>query len=314
VRPLIWDLHRTSEWRRARRLLLAGGLAMAGTFVNPYGWQLHRHVIGYLGNRELLMRIGEFQSFNFHVEGAWQVLLTVLVAMAGGICALANRGLAHFFLATGLVAISLRSARGLPLVALLALPMAAGSITTTLDGLAVTSRLRRRLDQFLEYSNRLRLLDRRAGGLVWFPVLLGFSWVVLHAPARAARIGFPADQFPVAAAMEVAKLPEQARLFAPDKFGGYLIYRFGGQRKVFFDGRSDLYGVDFMKRYIKLVELRPGWQAIWNGYQFTHALLPVDYPLGAALPQLGWKQLYADGTAVLLEAPGGVSAGSEPRP
>ena len=29
-----------------------------------------------------------------------------------------------------------------------------------------------------------------------------------------------------------------------DKFGGYLIYRFEGRRKVFFDGRSDFYPCD----------------------------------------------------------------------
>src|SRR3981081_4466175 len=32
-------------------------------------------------------------------------------------------------------------------------------------------------------------------------------------------------------------------------FGGSLIYLFGGTRKVFFDGRGDLYGSDFLKQY-----------------------------------------------------------------
>ena len=59
----------------------------------------------------------------------------------------------------------------------------------------------------------------------------------------AQRVGFPRDQFPVEAARH---LPPQARLLAPDKFGGYLIYASNGQRKVFFDGRSDFYGVEFM--------------------------------------------------------------------
>ena len=52
----------------------------------------------------------------------------------------------------------------------------------------------------------------------------------------------------------VASLPVSARILAPDTFGGYLIYRFNGERKVFFDGRSDFYGTDFIERYLRLLE------------------------------------------------------------
>ena len=38
----------------------------------------------------------------------------------------------------------------------------------------------------------------------------------------------------------VPSVVDGARLFAPDMYGGYLIYRFAGERKVFMDGRSDL--------------------------------------------------------------------------
>jgi hypothetical protein len=36
---------------------------------------------------------------------------------------------------------------------------------------------------------------------------------------------------------------------------------------------------------------------------FTHALLPNDYSLLEALEQLGWKRLYRDSVATLLEKP-----------
>ena len=56
------------------------------------------------------------------------------------------------------------------------------------------------------------------------------------------------------------KAVKRMRLLAPDKFGGYLIYRFQGRMKVFFDGRSDLYGAEFLKQYARLVQVRPsGW-------------------------------------------------------
>ncbi len=95
-------------------------------------------------------------------------------------------------------------------------------------------------------------------------------------------------------------IPAAARLFAPDKFGGYLIYRSNGALKVFFDGRSDFYGADFLKQYMRLVQVRPGWREYWESFHFTHALLPPDAPLLPALEQLGWQRAYQDQTAILL--------------
>jgi hypothetical protein len=98
-------------------------------------------------------------------------------------------------------------------------------------------------------------------------------------------------------------IPAGARLFAPDKYGGYLIYRSGGAIKVFFDGRSDLYGAEFLEKYSRLVQLRPGWRTYWDSFHFSHALIPQDAPLREALESAGWGRLYGDSTCALLEAP-----------
>ena len=135
------------------------------------------------------------------------------------------------------------------------------------------------------------------------PISALIAIALLHTPALAARTGFAPEEFPVEAATRaVATLPADARILAPDKFGGYLIYHFAGRRKVFFDGRSDYYGVQFMRDYIELVQVRPGFERQLNRFRFTHALLPKDYSLLAVLPGLGWRETYRDQTAVLFEA------------
>jgi hypothetical protein len=134
-------------------------------------------------------------------------------------------------------------------------------------------------------------------GLAWVPVIVAACFVLLRIPAIRVATGFPPDQFPVAA---YPHIPADARLFAPDKFGGYLIYRSQGTRKVFFDGRSDLYGAEFLKQYARMTQVRPGWRAYWDSFGFTHALLPNDYSLIPALQQAGWQLVYRDGTATLL--------------
>jgi hypothetical protein len=285
VIPNPWD-----DAQPRPKFYLEAGAATLASLLNPYGWNLHVHIFQYLTNHELLARVGEFQSFNFHAEGSFQILLTVALAMTGGVLALANRRLDHFLLLALMVGMALRSARALPLVALL-MPIANASITNALRRAGgLKPHFRKWLDDALSYTGRLRMLDQGLKGYVVVPLLLAVPFIY-------GQYGFPADEFPVRAA---ERLPAEARLLAPDKFGGYLIYRFDGQRKVYFDGRSDYYGTAFMKDYIKLVEVRPGWRQELERFGFTHALLPNRYSLIPALEQLGWKTQYRDELCTLL--------------
>jgi hypothetical protein len=224
-----------------------------------------------------LGKIGEFQSFDFRADSG-QILATVILGIAGGTLALTQRKYGHFALAMILSAIALRSARGLPIVALILLPIANAAIAKRWPW---------------PYADRLRKLDGQMSGLLSAPVVILGAWMLLaRLPA-----GFPPDQFPVAA---YERLDPGGRLFAPDKFGGYLIYRSKGAKKVFFDGRSDLFGAKFLENYAKIVQIRPGWRPIWDSFGFTQALLPTQAPLIEVLKLSGWSQVYQDGTATIL--------------
>ena len=267
--------------------LKAAIVAALAPLLNPYGPQLYVHVFRYLTDADLLARIGEFQSFDFHSPGAAQIIATVILGVVGGTLALTQKRLHHFALAMLITALALRSARALPLSALLLLPIANAAITRRTGLLACPPRAA----AFLAYSANLRALDTRFQGFALIPLVLLAAFYLTPAA------GFPAGQFPVAA---YPHIPAGARLFAPDKFGGYLIYRSNGTLKVFFDGRSDLYGADFLKQYSRLVQVRPGWRAYWESFHFTHALLPADAPLLPALEEIGWRPIYQDKTATLL--------------
>ena len=265
--------------------------ALAGTLANPYGWHLHVHLVRYLGDTELLSRIAEFQSFNFHSEGAWQIGALLMVAMAGCVSALAGGEWRRAAVLLLLTATALRSARGIPVLALAGLPLAGGVLTRALLGWRFWPELGR---EALAYGDRLEALQRPLRG--WGVGLVAGALAALAILGSGNR--FPPAEFPVAAA---AQLPPGGVLLAPDKYGGYLIYRFDGSRKVFFDGRSDYYGTAFLKEYVDMVEVRPGWEAVFNRYGFTHALLPVRYSLVGVLEKQGWRKRYADATSVLLE-------------
>lgn len=271
--------------RRARWGWCAVVICLAAPLANPYGWNLYTHIFRYLTDSALLSQIGEFQSFDFHAAGSGQIIAALILGIGGGALALGLRRYEHFLLAMLISVIALRSARGLPLAALVLLPLANAAIVKTVAL------------PWAAYAGRLRELDAGLRGWAWIAPVL----VVAYIGLRAVPTGFPPDQFPVAA---YSHLPSQGRLFAPDKFGGYLIYRSAGARKVFFDGRSDFYGAEFLKEYSQMVQARPGWREVWDHWQFTYALMPPDYALLAALEQAGWREVYRDRTAVLLQGGG----------
>jgi len=303
LRGLLWEGEAAAG--RVRGCLEMAAIATAASFINPFGWNLHYHVVTYLFDKPLLDRIGEFESFNFHADGALPITLALFIAMAGVVLALARHRLEHAIFAGLLVAAALRSARGLPLVALLALPLANGAITASLaSARGLRTPVRRFLDRFLAYGGRLRTLDSRNHGILVIAAMCLVFGGLLKTPGIAAATGFPKDQFPVEAIPTLDRLPLQSRLFAPDKFGGYLIYKFNGHRKVFFDGRSDFYGSGFLKDYGRIVSVRPGWQPLFDQYRFSHALLPENAPLIGVLQQLGWKEVYRDSTVTLLARAG----------
>jgi len=269
----------TADWLPMMKLAVVAAIA---PIANPHGWQLYAHVYRYLTDGALMGRISEFQSYDFHAAGSGQIIATVMLGIAGGALALTRRRYVHFLLAIAVSVVALRSARALPIAALILLPLANGAIAATIDL------------PWRDYAKRLRALDTQFLGLALTPLILFAAFLLL----RIVPTGFPPDDFPVAA---YAHIPENARLFASDKFGGYLIYRSAGTRKVFFDGRSDFYRIEFLNQYGRIVQVRPGWQALWQPYGFTHALLPAEMALTAALEQQGWRRVYQDKVAVLLE-------------
>ena len=109
---------------------------------------------------------------------------------------------------------------------------------------------------------------------------------------------FDAKTKPVAAVEFLKKENLKGNMFDNDEFGDYIIYAAWPEYKVFVDGRSDMYGVDIMKEYLKVVSIKPGWEEVLKKYNINWIIYNANSTLSLFLMERDdWKLIYADKVA-----------------
>jgi len=150
-------------------------------------------------------------------------------------------------------------------------------------------------------------MEMRFRGHLWPLAAVGFGLLVC---VHQGRLGerrwmdahFDAKHFPVQASEVILQREIHEPIFAPDVWGGYLIYRLYPQTKVFVDDRHDLYGADFLKDYLKAIRLTPDWDKFLNERRVNWVLVPAESALANMLEETSqWSVAYRDGTAVLFK-------------
>lgn len=297
--PKLWNGRFSVSWKKsARRFALACVASLAATLINPYGWRLHAHIFSFLRDTYLMNHIAEFRSFSFHAPGAIYVELFLVVAILGTLALARQRAYGPALLGVVLLHFSLYSARYFPEAAVMLLPLCVAAVTREAERSPA-------LRGFINYSERALAIERKIGGSVLVMLVLALTIGALTALAHAGRVGFDPGTFPVRAADYLEQRGLDSRVFAKDQWGGYLIYRFNGRLKVFLDGRSDYYGRDMLETYAKVMEVKPGWDAVLRQFSVQFVLAPPDHALASVLAlSPAWKRVYADSTAIVFERVG----------
>lgn len=303
------ELRRLAQ--RLRTLGMVTVVSFAASLINPYGYGLHLHVYRYLTSRWLMNHIDEFLSPNFH--GVAQqcfvaILLITIVALA---VARSKPSLSRVFVLLLATYSGLYAARSLPvsslLLTLIVAPLWTQALTEARDNPNLSSRLQGFLSRWHAFTARIGQVELSFGGHVW-PVAAVFLGLMVC--AHQGKLGstqwinahFDPKHLPVQATDVIVQRSLREPIFAPDSWGGYLIYRLYPQNKVFVDDRHDFYGVDFLRDYLKAIRLTPDWDKFLNEKHVNWTLLPAGSSLVNMLEETAqWNVVYRDSTAVLLE-------------
>jgi hypothetical protein len=311
-------LIRPRAGKRARDLIFVGGMSVLATFINPYGWKLHAHIYHYLSNRFLMDHIEEFQSPNFH--GVAQKCFAVLLLLALFALALGKREdgsspVSEILLVLFAVYSGLYASRNLPVSALLLILVIGPRLNLALQSLVEVFRRRRPATQGSQpiaeerFLFRMQAIDSGLQGHLWpLAAALLTCWIAFHggklgtSPMMNAH--FDGHRFPVAGVDYLHECNVTEPIFAPDSWGGYLIYRLYPQTKVVVDDRHDFYGEDFLTAYLKTVHVEPDWEDFLAAQNVRWAVIPKGSALASILRESPrWQPVYADDTAAVFEAP-----------
>jgi hypothetical protein len=294
-----------------KQLSAVATLSFLTTFANPHGYRLHAHIYRYLSNRFLMNHIDEFRSPDFH--GVAQECFAVLLVVTIIAFYVAHRKIrASQWLVVLFASYSgLYASRNLPVASILLILVAGPLLSAAVCDAASNAELPDRTRGFLSwcssFSSRMGSLEQSLREHLWPAAALLFGHFVCM---QSGRIGshqlmnahFDEKRFPVQAAEVIAKSGIHAPIFTLDSWGGYLIYRFYPERKLFVDDRHDLYGEQFLREYLTAIRLAPGWDRVLNEQHINWVLMPEGSSLANMLEVTRrWRVVYSDQLAILFE-------------
>lgn len=275
--------------RKARSFGIITGLCLLVALINPYGYHILLFPFKLTSSKFIMDNVSEFISPNFHEPMAFTYLLFMMIA----ILALSRKGLNIIELALimGFTYMALYSARYIPLFGIISAPIIIRQADHLVD------RFRGKLAGFFRRrAERIVSADMISKGYLW--PLVAVAAVVFSAATGRIEYSFDATIKPVAAVKFLKRERISGNVFNNDEFGDYMIYAAWPEYRVFFDGRSDMYGVERMKEYFKVSRVEPGWEDVLKKYEMSWIIYNADSPLCRfLLASKGWKLIYADKVA-----------------
>lgn len=261
--------------------------------VTPYGPESILVTLRILGMGQALGVISEWKSpdFQSHPLQELVVLAAIYVALWRGL----RLPLVRLLIVIGLTHLYLRHARNAELLAMLVPLVIAPLLARQWPSLRPDSAVATASPPVRWARTMAQPAGRGAVALC-----LAIAAVYAAGLIRFAEVTAPTDTMPAAALQYARDAGISGRVLNHYNYGGYLI-RAGVP--TFIDGRGELYGGDFIKRYADAVKLRgeERLEQMLDRYAIDWTLFPRNHPANRLLAHLsGWRQAYGDDASTIF--------------
>jgi len=311
--PLLkrWRCESTVEGKRFRMLLTIALLTVLACFINPYGFR------GAVFPLVLFTRIGtstnvyartiiEFRKTLSIHPVPFSIYFYKILAVGSLLSFVLNvkrTDLSRLLVYLGFLYLSLLARRNIALFAFVATPAMVCNVNSFLDSQKGAVVLKSRL-------------VKNAQGIVVLSLILLMLWLITGVSSgkfyRTTRIpkefgfGISGMFYPVGGCDFVLENPISGNIFNDMAIGGYLIWRLYPQKKVFVDGRLEVYSGDFYMSYQRLFQDHNFWKRTMDDYGVNcvilgHVILGTQGLMIQRLSQdKAWRVAYFDPTGIVF--------------
>jgi hypothetical protein len=281
-----------AEWLLGRgkppwHLIIVGLATLFATVVNPQGPAMLLYPLGYFAQSDnpSFAHVTEFQSPDFHDPLYLGFAAGLLLCMALGVSR-DRPSLRDSLPVVTFAALSLISVRNVPLFAIVASPILAS----------------RFVDEF-QWARRLPPLQASvvAAAVNWLLLIcvvgIGLLYATTPAGSRRLQLDVVPNQtdLPIGGVRLIESQNLPGPIFDYEPWGGYLIYHWypNPDRRVFIDGRLDMYGSAITTGYGDVVAAAPDWRQVLDKYGVKTMLVEKDSALSTLLlADSGWDRIY----------------------
>jgi hypothetical protein len=278
-------------WRRLGKLGLITVIAVLALSLNPFGPRMMLYPFETAGLQTLNLFIAEWLSPNFKNPQTWAFMLMVFAIL--GLAGITQKRLAwsQLSLTVGTGTLALFAARNIAMFAVAATPLLSKLVDTFL-----TER-----GWQIHPVRRIKGLQLAVNWILLLVVLLGGIGKMAADLNKGNVRDLQGEYLPVDALAYLKANPPQGNLLNDYNWGGLLIFALP-DIPVFVDGRTDLYGDDFLKAYFKAVLGASDWREIIDQYDIQTVLMPDESALSTLLREdENWEVVYEDEQAVILQ-------------
>jgi len=278
-------------WAGVRKLILVTLVSVAALVINPYGLQMLAVPFQTLSIGALQNFIQEWNSPNFHERQTWPFVF-LLLGLLGAVGASKKRlDWTDFVLVSGTAFMGLLAGRNIAVFAVVATPI----LTEHLDSI-LTER-----GWVIQPMRRVTPRMARLNVILVAVVLLGSLLKVLLVLDTKTVTQAQEDYLPVKVTAHLAAERPAGPMFNSYNWGGYMMYYLPNE-KVFVDGRTDLYGDEFLSNdYLKTATGAPGWRDTLDRYGINLVAVEASSGLARNLrEEPGWTLNYEDKMAVVF--------------
>lgn len=279
------------QWRGVGKIALVMLVSIAALVVNPYGLQMLAVPFQTVSIGALQNFIQEWNSPNFHERQTWPFIALLLSILGAAGASRKRLDWTDFVLVSGTAFMGLLAGRNIAVFAVVATP----ALTYHLDSL---------LEERGWVLKPLQKTTRRMARL-------NLALVILALFAAVAKTLIVLDDETVTQAMEdylpvgAVEYIELERppppIFNSYDWGGYIMFALPDY-PVFVDGRTDLYGDDFLtNRYFPTAIGATGWRETLDEYAINTVVVGAGSGLARNLSEEpGWVLDYEDEMAVIF--------------